>query len=363
MTMASEFRPGVRENVGLLIGIAGGTGSGKTFSAMRLAQGIAGPNGRFAVIDTEARRALHYADSFRFDHAELRAPFRPQAYAEAVLAADAAGYKAIVVDSMSHEHEGEGGLIEWAAELEARGLKSGGQWKEPKAAHKKMLNRMLQCRAHLIFCLRADDKIEIRREGGKTVIIQPEQKPIEDRWVPICEKRFMFEMTASCVLTAARPGVPIWKKLQDQHRPIFPDGQPIDERAGERLAAWASGGDATPAAPAGGQAAPPASRRSPEPAQPAPAPAQAAGGGFWTRDDLGIPGPGQSEKTKTWAHWAERCCAALATCPGPDAAERWEHDNGARLEIAANYDPEAAGRVRQAIEQARAVAQEGRNDG
>jgi hypothetical protein len=48
----------------------------------RLAAGIAGDK-PFAVIDTENRRALHYADRFRFDHAELRPPFRPDAYADA----------------------------------------------------------------------------------------------------------------------------------------------------------------------------------------------------------------------------------------------------------------------------------------
>jgi dephospho-CoA kinase len=64
--MSFSFRPGVRENVGLLIGLAGGTGSGKTYSAMELAAGISGDK-PFAVIDSEARRALHYADRFRFD--------------------------------------------------------------------------------------------------------------------------------------------------------------------------------------------------------------------------------------------------------------------------------------------------------
>ena len=50
------FRPALRENVGLLIGLAGGSGGGKTWSAMLLAKGISGDK-PFAVIDTEARRA------------------------------------------------------------------------------------------------------------------------------------------------------------------------------------------------------------------------------------------------------------------------------------------------------------------
>jgi hypothetical protein len=51
--MSFLFRPALRENVGLLMGLIGPSGGGKTFSAMRLAAGIAGER-RFAVIDTEA---------------------------------------------------------------------------------------------------------------------------------------------------------------------------------------------------------------------------------------------------------------------------------------------------------------------
>ena len=84
--MSYSFRPAVRENVGLLIGLAGGTSSGKTKSAMRLASGISGGK-PFAVIDTENRRALHYADEFKFEHLDLRPPFRPETYAGAIEAA------------------------------------------------------------------------------------------------------------------------------------------------------------------------------------------------------------------------------------------------------------------------------------
>ena len=74
--MAFEFKPAKRQNEVLLIGLAGGTGSGKTYSAMRMASGIAGAmSKRFAVIDTEAGRARHYADQFKFDHGDLRPPF------------------------------------------------------------------------------------------------------------------------------------------------------------------------------------------------------------------------------------------------------------------------------------------------
>lgn len=259
--MTYEFREAKRENVGLLIGLAGGTGSGKSFTADRLAAGIAGDR-PFAVIDTEARRALHYADQFRFDHCELRPPFRPAAYEEAILAADAAGYPVIVVDQMSNEHAGEGGLLDWHEEELTR--MAGDDWKRreavnmaawirPKGAHKHMVQRLLQVRAHLIICFRAEEKVEMIRDGnGKMQIVPKKSRTGLDGWIPICEKNLPYELTCSFLLTADAPGVPKPIKLQAQHRALFPPDQPITEESGKRLAQWAAGGDTMPAAPAPG---------------------------------------------------------------------------------------------------------------
>lgn len=236
--MSLTFAPARREQVGLLIALAGPSGSGKTYSALRLARGIA-PAGKVAFIDTEARRGLHYAGQFDFMHADMRPPFKPAAFIEGIRAAETAGAEVVIIDSFSHEYDGDGGIIDWADELAERGVKSPGNWKDPKMAHKKLMNALLQCRAHIIFCLRADEKIEIVRENGKTAV-----RPLG--WIPICEKRFMYEMTASFTLLASQPGCPNFSlphKLQDQHRAFFREGEPIGEDAGKAIAAWASGGE------------------------------------------------------------------------------------------------------------------------
>lgn len=268
------FRPAARENVGLLIALAGASGSGKTFSALRLAQGLAG-GGKIAFIDTEARRGLHYADRFDFMHADMRPPFRPERFAEGIRAAEEAGASVVILDSFSHEYDGEGGILDWAAELEAGTPKPGidrprdpfdrsgdgwkdwltkpvkppGNWKEPKLGHKRLMNALLQVRAHIIFCLRADEKIAIEKQrderGRERTVVTPLG------WMPICEKRFMFEMTASFTLIPSAPGIPQFDlphKLQDQHRTMFPSGQSIGEQAGAALAAWARGAAGAPPA-------------------------------------------------------------------------------------------------------------------
>jgi hypothetical protein len=249
--MSYTFRRAVREQVPLIIGLSGGTGSGKTFSAMRLAKGMS--HGKpFAVIDTESGRASHYADQFTFDVLQLHAPFSPDAYMQAIMAADTGGYPVIVVDSMSHVWAGDGGVLD-SQERELDRM-AGDDWKKreackmsawikPKMAHKHMMQKLLQIRAHLILCFRAEEKIEmVRGEGGKLEVRQKQSLIGKDGWVPICEKNVPFEATCSFLLLASNPGIPHPIKLQEQHKPFFKPTSCIDEYAGEQLAKWAAGG-------------------------------------------------------------------------------------------------------------------------
>lgn len=246
--MTFQFRPAVRESVGLLIGLAGASGSGKTYSALRLARGIAGDR-PFAVIDTEAGRAKHYADLFKFDHGDLKPPFRPQAYEDAIAAADAAGYPVIVVDSMTHEWAGDGGILDWQQEefdrMGGREAVKMASWIKPKMAHKHMVARLLQVRAHLILCFRAEEKVDmVKGDDGKMRIVPKASPTGFVGWMPICEKNLPYELTASFLLTGDAPGVPKPIKLQEQHRALFPPDHPITEESGARIAAWAAGGAA-----------------------------------------------------------------------------------------------------------------------
>ena len=266
--MTFEFRPAVREQTSLLIGIAGSSGAGKTYSALRLARGLVGKDGTIALIDTEAGRALHYADQFAFNHGDMKPPFSPDAYFDAIAAADKTGYGAIIVDSMSHEWAGDGGCLDMHdAEVKAKAGDDLAKrervnvlsWAKPKGRHKRFVGRLLQCRAHLILCLRADEKLKVGevtdpKTGNKKIAF------VGAGWQPICEKHFMYEMTLSMMLTDEAPGVPKPIKLQEQHRHAFPDGAQIGEDAGRALASWA-GGSASAA-----RVAPKGSDRNTEPA-------------------------------------------------------------------------------------------------
>jgi len=237
------FRPAVREQLPLLLGLAGGTGAGKTFSALELAKGIA-QGQRFAVIDTENGRAKHYADSFDFDHGEIRAPFRPETYTEAILAADSAGYPVVVVDSASHEWYGEGGCLDLHDEIMGGDQRKNiTAWIEPKRAHKRMVTRLLQMSAHVILCFRAEEKVEVGTDDrGRMTVTAKKGLTALDGWFPITEKNLPFEMTASFLLMADKPGVPRPIKLPEPLQDVVPLDRPLNAKVGLAMAEWALGG-------------------------------------------------------------------------------------------------------------------------
>lgn len=236
--MSFAFRPAASftERHGVFVGLSGGTNSGKTFSALRLARGIAGPAGKVAVLDTEGGRTLHLKKHFQFDANIMDPPFRPERFAEAAKAAEDDGYDALLIDSASMEWRGIGGVLEWQEQEFAR---MGGHeknklasWIKPKMAHKAMVYSLLQRRIPIIFSLRAEEKVE--KKGSEIV----------KRWAPVCNKEFPFELTVSFMLQADNKGFidltdPRTYKMEGAHKAIFRHGDQLSEEHGAALAAWA----------------------------------------------------------------------------------------------------------------------------
>lgn len=96
------FKQAERTNLYLRCALFGPSGSGKTMTALRMAKGIADKIGsRFAVIDTESRSASKYADRISFDVDDLSEK-DIDSYIKAMDECVKAGYKVLVIDSLSH---------------------------------------------------------------------------------------------------------------------------------------------------------------------------------------------------------------------------------------------------------------------
>ena len=163
--MALSFKKAVREKLWVKILLSGVSGSGKTYSSLRLAKGIfdkCGGEG-IAYIDTENRRASYYANEFKFDVNDMVEPYSPEKYIEAIDAAVDAGYKVLVIDSLS---------LEWNYLNEVHDKMPGNSftnWGPLKARHRKLMEKILQSHIHIIATARGKDAYIMEDKNGKQV--------------------------------------------------------------------------------------------------------------------------------------------------------------------------------------------------
>ncbi len=234
--MSFEIKKATRVGVRPLIGIYAESGCGKTYSALLLARGLAGPSGKIVMIDSESGRGSLYADILPggYETLELTQPFSPARYIEAIDAVEQSGATIGIIDSASHEWEGIGGVLDLAAQNEERSGKSGLHcWKAPKLEHAKFMLRMLQSSIPWIVCLRAKYKSRQTKENGKTVIVKDEATS------PIQAEDFIFEMTCHMEILQNHTII-LTKCSHPALRDCFPKDktEPINVKHGELLAKW-----------------------------------------------------------------------------------------------------------------------------
>lgn len=280
-TRTFEITPAVRQQVPLWVGLFGPSGGGKTFTALRLATGISRlQGGPIYGVDTEAGRMLHYADQFQFNHVPFGEPFGSLDYLaviKAALAHNTSGKRpTVIVDSMSHEHEGPGGMMEFHDQEATRMATYDGKfdpkkyervkmlaWGKPKAHRRALINGMLRLEANFILCFRAkESSVPVQKvEQGNNGRSYTKTEVVNQGFVPIGGDDFVYECTLAALLMPGARGVPSWSsdlvgekrmiKLPEQFKALPDLGQKqLDEAVGQQLATWA---DNATAARGGGQ--------------------------------------------------------------------------------------------------------------
>jgi len=188
-----NIRPAESGQSKAVIGIAGQSGDGKTYTALLIARGMVNKASEIGFLDTENKRGSLYADILddKFLIGDLYPPFSPSRYAEAIREFQEAGVKVLVIDSVTHEWEGDGGCDDIANAPKADGTpRKVSNWIGAKREHKKFMNVLLQSNMDIICCIRAREKTDFKDPA----------KPVSLGIQPICEKNFMFELTASIMM-------------------------------------------------------------------------------------------------------------------------------------------------------------------
>ncbi len=172
--MSNPFQKAVKHESKLRLAIAGPSGSGKTYTALAVGSQLV-PGGRIALIDTEHGSASKYADLFAFDVLELHAPFHPDRFVEAIKDAGKAGYDVLIIDSLTHAWNGEGGLLDVVEEI-ARRMKTTNTfaaWKDATPIQNRMIEAIVGAPLHVIGTMRSKQEyvLETVDKGGRTITV------------------------------------------------------------------------------------------------------------------------------------------------------------------------------------------------
>lgn len=228
------IEPARREQVPILVGLAGPSGAGKTYSALLLAAGMAGDGGKIGIIDTDNRRASMYATDpgicaaipQGYQRANMSDPYTPQRFIQYARAFEKQGFDVLVVDTITHEYEGTGGLEDMAATQKTK-------WLQPKLQHKKMMNALLALNMDIIFSIRARERVKVDKKTGEYIDLGIQ---------PVCEKNFMYDMTVSMLLDAETNIPLIIKKPPLELRHAFNNQMGlITKNHGAKLREWTMG--------------------------------------------------------------------------------------------------------------------------
>lgn len=174
--MSTGFKKAERKQVKIKIAISGPSGSGKSYSALLIAKGIArkpnGTYGRIAVLDSENDSASLYAGlpgMPEFDSMGVEAPFHTDKYLRGIKAAVDAGYDVLVIDSGSHQWAGEGGILDRKdkEQLAKPGANSFTLWAKYTPEHESFKAAINQAPIHVIMTMRSKQEYAIEQSGGE----------------------------------------------------------------------------------------------------------------------------------------------------------------------------------------------------
>lgn len=240
------FKKAVKKKMLGRLALCGPTGSGKTYSALRIGAGMLPEGGTMAVIDSERRSASKYADKFDFDVTELE-NHSPREYVREIKAAAAAGYSVLVIDSLSHAWIGKDGALEQVDQIAKRtqSHNSFAAWRDVTPQHNELVDAILNFPGHVIATMRSKMAYVMEKDGGtKTNIRKVGMEPVQREGIEY-EFDVVGDMNLDNSLVITKTRCPGFKGLI-QHEPGEEFGKAFLEwlNAGKDPVAYANEGAA-----------------------------------------------------------------------------------------------------------------------
>ena len=228
------LRQATRTKAKIRLGLSAVSGGGKTYSAILIAKGLSkGDLSKVAIIDTENGSADLYAHLGNYNVLTLNAPYTPERYIEAIKTCEDAGMNVIIIDSITHEWNGKGGILEIHSSMTGNSFTN---WATLTPRHQKFIDAILSSKCHMITTVRRKQDYDLSKDSnGKTRV---EKAGLKEE----TREGFEYELTANLELDIKHNAT----ALKDRTG-LFMD-QPHftpSEETGKKLLEWCENGTTT----------------------------------------------------------------------------------------------------------------------
>lgn len=236
--MGFQVKKAKREKIYCKIALMAPSGGGKTYSALRLATGMAeeieketGKKAKILMGNTEQKRGYYYANEFDYDIVDIESPHNPEKYVEFIKFAVDEGYDILIIDSSSHEWEGRGGCLELHQQ-------AGGQyqsWQKVTPRHNKFIEAIADSPIHIIATMRGKDQYETSTDSRGKMSVQKIGVGAKQR------EGFEYEFTCTFLIDQKTS----MAEVQKDNTHIFENegATLLSEDYGRKIIQWANSGE------------------------------------------------------------------------------------------------------------------------
>jgi hypothetical protein len=221
----NKIHKAARNRCKIKMAIQGASGSGKTYSALLLAYGLTNSWSKIVVIDTENGSANLYSDLGDYSVLNLSAPYTPEVYSEAIDLAAKSGFECIVIDSLSHEWQGQGGILDIHSNIPGNSFTA---WAKVTPRHNAFVQKILQTDIHIISTMRSKTEYVLSEKNGKQV---PEKLGLKSVQREDTEYEFtvVFELNQKHQASVSKDRTGLFKNKPELH---------LTSEVGKTIAEW-----------------------------------------------------------------------------------------------------------------------------
>ena len=171
-----QFIKAERANCKIKMAMQGPSGSGKTYSSLLIAYGLTKDWNKIAVLDTENGSANLYSHLGKYSVLNLKAPYTPEEYIDAIETAVKQGFECLIIDSLSTEWNGAGGILDIHGNIPGNSFTA---WSKVTPRHNAFVQAILQSNIHIIGTMRSKTDYVLSEKNGKQVPEKVGMKPVQ----------------------------------------------------------------------------------------------------------------------------------------------------------------------------------------